>query len=294
MKSPPQVVFIGLGVMGEPMAKNMISKGFDVAVCDNSAVALQKFDGLNCTRSNKPHEAAAGRNVIITMLPTSKIVSDVLFGDNGALHAAAPNSLIIEMSTGSYPQFMEIAKSVHEGGHRVIDAPVGRSPREALSGQLLVMAGGTEDDVSACKPIFEAIGDTVIHVGPLGTGLKTKLVNNYMAMVNHVLTGEVLALAQKAGLDLTTTVEVLSTTSAGRGQLVTNYPKKVLAGDTTPDFPISMGIKDLTVALELAELVDGDGHFGELSRDTFIEAEKIGMGGLDCTAILNFLEEKKS
>jgi 4-hydroxybutyrate dehydrogenase/sulfolactaldehyde 3-reductase len=293
MTKIPKIAFIGLGIMGEPMAKNMIAKGFDVAVCDVSTTALQNFDDLNCTRSSEPGEAAAGRDVIITMLATSDIVSDVLFGENGALHSAAPDSLVIEMSTGSYPQFMDIAKAVHESSHRIIDAPVGRSPREAVSGNLLVMAGGANDDVSNSMPIFEAVGDTIIHVGPLGDGLKTKLVNNYMSMVNHVLTGEVLAFAHKIDLDVNTTVEVLSTTSAGRGQLLTNFPKKVLAGDTTPDFPIWMGIKDLRMALELADLGECEGKFGKLSRDLFIAAEEKGMGKLDCTAILNFLKDHK-
>ena len=283
-----KILFIGLGIMGAPMAKNIIREGFDVAVCDIQQNVVDGFKGVASAGSTNPCEAADQRNVIMMILPNSDIVDAVLFDKGGVLETCAPNSLIVDMSTGSYPKLMETAKRVANRGHRFVDAPVGRTPREAITGNLLVMAGGEADDVAALDGVFNAVGDTILHVGPVGCGLKAKLVNNYMAMVNNALTGETLSLAKAAGLDVRAMAKLMSSTAAGLGQLNTNYPKKVLAGDLTPDFPIFMAVKDLNMAIELAEIANHKVQFGRVAREEFISAEKAGMGGLDQTAILEY------
>jgi len=283
-----KILFIGLGIMGAPMAKNIIREGFDVAVCDIQQNVVDGFKGVVSAGSTNPCEAADQRNVIMMILPNSDIVDAVLFDKDGVLETCAPNSLIVDMSTGSYPKLMETAKRVANRGHRFVDAPVGRTPREAITGNLLVMAGGEADDVAALDGVFNAVGDTILHVGPVGCGLKAKLVNNYMAMVNNALTGETLSLAKAAGLDVRAMAKLMSSTAAGLGQLNTNYPKKVLAGDLTPDFPIFMAVKDLNMAIELAEIANHKVQFGRVAREEFISAEKAGMGGLDQTAILEY------
>jgi len=268
--------------------KNIIREGFDVAVCDIQQNVVDGFKGVVSAGSTNPCEAADQRNVIMMILPNSDIVDAVLFDKGGVLETCAPNSLIVDMSTGSYPKLMETAKRVANRGHRFVDAPVGRTPREAITGNLLVMAGGEADDVAALDGVFNAVGDTILHVGPVGCGLKAKLVNNYMAMVNNALTGETLSLAKAAGLDVRAMAKLMSSTAAGLGQLNTNYPKKVLAGDLTPDFPIFMAVKDLNMAIELAEIANHKVQFGRVAREEFISAEKAGMGTLDQTAILEY------
>ena len=283
-----KILFIGLGIMGAPMAENIIQKGFDVAVCDIQQNVVDGFKDIASITSTKPSEAADQRNVIMMILPNSDVVNSVLFDEGGALETCAPNSLIVDMSTGSYTKLMETAKRVAKRGHRFIDAPVGRTPREAITGKLLVMAGGETDDIAALDGAFKAVGDTVIHVGETGCGLKAKLVNNYMAMVNNAVTGETLSLAKALGLDMVAMAKLMSSTAAGLGQLNTNYPKKVLAGDLTPDFPIFMAVKDLNMAIELAETVSNKAQFGRMARAEFINADKAGMGSLDQTAILKY------
>ena len=270
------------------MAENIIQKGFDVAVCDIQQNVVDGFKDIASITSTKPSEAADQRNVIMMILPNSDVVNSVLFDEGGALETCAPNSLIVDMSTGSYPKMMETAKRVAGRGHRFIDAPVGRTPREAITGKLLVMAGGETDDIAALDGAFKAVGDTIIHVGETGCGLKAKLVNNYMAMVNNAVTGETLSLAKALGLDMVAMAKLMSSTAAGLGQLNTNYPKKVLAGDLTPDFPIFMAVKDLNMAIELAETVSNKAQFGRMARAEFINADKAGMGSLDQTAILEY------
>ena len=283
-----KILFIGLGIMGAPMAENIIQKGFDVAVCDIQQNVVDGFKDIASITSTKPSEAADQRNVIMMILPNSDVVNSVLFDEGGALETCAPNSLIVDMSTGSYTKLMETAKRVAKRGHRFIDAPVGRTPREAITGKLLVMAGGETDDIAALDGAFKAVGDTVIHVGETGCGLKAKLVNNYMAMVNNAVTGETLSLAKDLGLDMVAMAKLMSSTAAGLGQLNTNYPKKVLSGDLTPDFPIFMAVKDLNMAIELAETVSNKAQFGRVARAEFINADKAGMGSLDQTAILEY------
>ena len=283
-----KILFIGLGIMGAPMAENIIQKGFDVAVCDIQQNVVDGFKDIASITSTKPSEAADQRNVIMMILPNSDVVNSVLFDEGGALETCAPNSLIVDMSTGSYTKLMETAKRVAKRGHRFIDAPVGRTPREAITGELLVMAGGETDDIAALDGAFKAVGDTVIHVGETGCGLKAKLVNNYMAMVNNAVTGETLSLAKALGLDMVAMAKLMSSTAAGLGQLNTNYPKKVLSGDLTPDFPIFMAVKDLNMAIELAETVSNKAQFGRMARAEFINADKAGMGPLDQTAILEY------
>ena len=283
-----KILFIGLGIMGAPMAENIIQKGFDVAVCDIQQNVVDGFKDIASITSTKPSEAADQRNVIMMILPNSDVVNSVLFDEGGALETCAPNSLIVDMSTGSYTKLMETAKRVAKRGHRFIDAPVGRTPREAITGKLLVMAGGETDDIAALDGAFKAVGDTIIHVGETGCGLKAKLVNNYMAMVNNAVTGETLSLAKALGLDMVAMAKLMSSTAAGLGQLNTNYPKKVLSGDLTPDFPIFMAVKDLNMAIELAETVSNKAQFGRMARAEFINADKTGMGSLDQTAILEY------
>ena len=289
-----KIVMVGLGVMGMPMARNILKSGLDLSCCDVNWASLKSLEGLVHSLSTVPEKVAKNRNVVITMLPTSDIVEEVIFGDQGLIGSLDPNSLIIDMSTASYNKSMEISARLRDLRHRFVDAPVGRTPREAKTGDLLVMAGGAVNDIEQANEIFEAIGNTTIHAGPIGSGLKSKLVNNYMAMVNNAVTGETLSFANQVGLNIEATAKLMSSTAAGLGQLNTNYPKKVLANDLTPDFPISMAIKDLNMALELASSFKSKCLFGELAKRMFQEAEVDGMGRLDQTAILKHLLGDKS
>jgi 4-hydroxybutyrate dehydrogenase/sulfolactaldehyde 3-reductase len=202
-----------------------------------------------------------------------------------------PGGLVIDMSTGDAAETDALAAEIRALGLRHLDAPVGRTPREAVEGKLLVMAGGDAADVDAARPVFEAMADTIVHVGPSGSGIRLKLVNNYMSMVGMVLTGEALMFAAKLGLDRQTVVEVLSSTVAGRGQLLTNFPRKVLRGDVTPDFPLRMGFKDIDLALRLAATAGAPLGLGAYARELYALAKSWGRAEEDCTAMLLLLED---
>lgn len=287
----PRVAFIGLGVMGSAMLRNIAERGFACAGYDVSEGAMTKLAASGCRLATSPADAAKDADVLITMLPTSAHTDDALFGSAGAASALPSGALVVEMSTGDAVETDRIGVALVDRGLRCIDAPVGRTPREAAAGKALIMAGGSDTDLAEVRPIFEAMADTIVHVGPFGSGIRLKLVNNYMSMVGMVLTGEALMFAAKLGLDRATAVRVLSNTTAGRGQLLTNFPRKVLAGDVSPDFPLHMGLKDIQLAMALAGSVGAPLGLGGYAREMFALAKAWGRENEDCTAMLLLLED---
>jgi len=286
-----RLAFFGLGTMGRPMALNLIGKGHDVAVYDNAAAATARFGNERCRVATTPQEAARGCEVVIAMLPSSREVRETMLGTSGAAPVMPAGTLFIDMSTGSASDSMELNRELAARGIRMLDAPVGRTPEDAARGTLMIIVGGREEDVAFARPLFEAMADTIHHMGPVGSGIRTKLVNNYMSMVNMLLVAEALTLAAKCGLDRSRVVQVLSGTTAGRGQLNVNYPKKVLAGDVTPDFPLRMGLKDIGLALELGAEVGAPLSLGSTAREYFALARPWGREDQDCTAMLLLLED---
>lgn len=286
-----KVGFLGVGVMGAPMARNLARAGHTVAVYDASGRALAPFRGGNCRVALSAADAAMGANVVITMLPDSEHVRQALLGDDGACASLAQGRLVIDMSTISASASIVLGDELTRRGYRTIDAPVGRTPHDAAAGTLLIIAGGDDDDIAEARPLFECLGDTIVHAGPRGHGIKLKLVNNYMATVGALLTAEALTLANKAGLDRAATVKVLSSTTAGRGQLIVNYPKKVLAGDLTPGFPLRMAHKDVTHALSLGAELGAPLLLGAVAREMFSLARPWGRADEDWTAMLLLLED---
>lgn len=287
----PAIAFLGLGTMGGGMLRNLSAKGYDCAGYDVVPAAFERLADTRVRRVASPADAARSAQILITMLPTSAHVRSALFGEQGAAAALGPGSLVIEMSTGDAAETDRIGAELAACGLRCIDAPVGRTPRDAAAGKALIMAGGSDADIAEARPVFDAMADTVVHVGAFGSAIRLKLVNNYMSMVGMVLTGEALMFAAKLGLDRATVVKVLSNTTAGRGQLLTNFPSKVLAGDVTPDFPLRMGLKDIQLALNLASTVGAPLGLGAYAKEMFALAKSWGRQDEDCTAMLLLLED---
>ena len=285
------IAFIGLGTMGAPMARNLVRGGHALAVFDVAERAVAPFRSLACRVAASARDAAQGAQAVMTMLPDSAHVREALLGPQGACASLAPGALVIEMSTIAASASLELARELERMGYRMIDAPVGRTPRDAAAGTLLVIAGGSAEDVAEARPLFECLADSIVHAGPQGHGIRLKLVNNYMATVGAVLTAEALTLANKAGLDRAATVKVLSGTTAGRGHLIVNYPRKVLAGDVTPDFPMRMAVKDIGHALALGSELGSPLMLGAIAREMFSLAGPWGRADEDWTAVLLLMED---
>lgn len=247
-----KIGFIGLGRMGKGMAANLRKKGFELLVLDLNAAAVAELVALGAQDGRSVARIARECSVVITMLPTAVEVEQVALGADGLFANAAPGSLLMDMSTIDPLATDRLQAAALARGLSVVDAPVGRLAEHADRGESLFMVGASEADFVRVKPLLDGMGTTVYHCGGVGTGGRTKLVNNYVAVTLTQVNAEALALSQRFGLDITKTLAVLLGTSANNGQLRMNFPSKVLAGDTTPGFTIDLAHKDLALVLGAA------------------------------------------
>lgn len=290
-----QVGFIGLGVMGGAMAANLARGGLRVVGHDLDPARREDARKAGIEIAATAAGAVSGACAVITMLPDPAALRAALLGGAegaGALASMSPGSLLIEMGTSGPDTVAGIAARARKRGIAMIDAPVGRPPAAARDGTLIIIAGGAAEDLERARLLFDIMGEITHHAGPLGAGATLKLINNYMSMVGMVMTAEALAAGAAAGLDRDLLVRVLSGTAAGRGQIIVNYPHKVLAGDITPDFPIRLGLKDLTLALDLGARLGAELCLGHAARSGFQRAIARGRGDQDCTALLLDLEQE--
>lgn len=247
-----KIGFIGLGRMGKGMASNLRKKGFELLVLDLNAAAVAELVALGAQDGQSAANIARQCSVVITMLPTAVEVEQVALGADGLFANAARGSVLLDMSTIDPLATDRLQAAALARGLSVVDAPVGRLAEHADRGESLFMVGASDADFVRVKPLLDGMGTTVYHCGGVGTGGRTKLVNNYVAVTLTQVNAEALALSQRFGLDITKTLAVLLGTSANNGQLRMNFPNKVLAGDTTPGFTIDLAHKDLALVLGAA------------------------------------------
>ena len=244
--------FVGLGRMGRPMASNLSRKGFRLAVHDINRDAVAELELLQAKGVASVADAARDSEIVVTMLPDSDVVEQVVAGGGGILQHAKPGTLIMDMSTISPNVTDALAAKAAEKGMTFVDAPVGRLASHADRGESLFMVGAAPADFERVRPLLEAMGNTIHHCGPVGAGIRTKLVNNFLAVASCQFNAEALALSQRFGLDLQRTLDVLYGTTAVNGQLKIAWPAKVLSGDTAPGFTIDLAHKDLSLILDAA------------------------------------------
>jgi 4-hydroxybutyrate dehydrogenase/sulfolactaldehyde 3-reductase len=281
--------FIGLGRMGRPMASNLSRKSFNLIVHDVNPAPVRDLVALNARAAKDTADVASSSDIVLTMLPNSAIVEEIVLGSNGVLAHAKAGTLIVDMSTIDPLVTDRLAQAAIDRGCTFVDAPVGRLASHADRGECLFMVGASDADFARAKPLFEAMGTTIHHCGAPGAGMRTKLVNNYLAIVSCQLNAEALALCQRFGLSLSHTLDVLYGTTATNGQLKIAWPVKVLAGDTAPGFTIDLAHKDLTLILEAANAAQVPMAIGAAAREAFTSARSRGYGGQDFSAMVDAL-----
>lgn len=281
------VGFVGLGRMGQPMASNLCRKGFRLRVHDINAAAMDELALLQARACGSAAEVAAGADVVVTMLPDSAVVRDVVLGGGGVLAHVAPGSVVVDMSTVDPATTDALAAAARARGVGFVDAPVGRLASHADRGESLFMVGGEASDFERVRPLLEAMGSTIHHCGPAGTGTRTKLVNNLLAVASCQMNAEALSLSQRFGLDLGRTLEVLYGTTAVNGQLKVAWPAKVLRGDTAPGFTIDLAHKDLTLIVDAANAARVPLPMVAAAREAFSSARARGFGGQDFSAMVD-------
>ncbi len=286
MSSDTQTIgFIGLGRMGLAMASNLQRKGFSVLGFDLNMEAVAALAAIGGAKGGSIAEVAQGSQIIFTMLPASPEVRTVLL--DGILPHAAKGTLVVDMSTIDPMTTDEVAGELQAAGLAFVDAPVGRLASHADRGESLFMVGAAIDDFSRVKPMLDAMGTTIHHCGKAGAGIRMKIVNNYLAIAACQLNAETLTLASRFGLDTAQTIDVLNGTTANNGHLKTNFPAKVLIGDTEPGFQIDLAHKDLGLALASASAMKVPLAMGATARECLQLARSRGYGGKDFSGLLD-------
>ena len=284
-----RIGFVGLGNMGRPMASNLQRKGFAITVFDVNPAAVVELSRLGAAAAGGCRELAAASDVVITMLPDSASVEAVVLGEQGVLPGLAPGSLVMDMSTVDPLLTDRLAAAAAARGCAFVDAPVGRLASHAARGESLFMVGAADGDFARVLPLLEAMGTTIHHCGAPGAGIRTKLVNNYLAIVSCAFNAEALALSQRFGLSLGKTLEVVHGTTATNGQLKIAWASKVLTGDTAPGFTIDLAHKDLNLIVGAAEAAGVPVPIAGAARASFNDAREDGYGGRDFSAMVDAL-----
>lgn len=286
-----KIGFIGLGRMGRPMATNMQKKGFELIVLDINPQAVDALVAAGAKAAATVAEIASTCSIIITMLPSSVEVEQICLAADGVFANAKKGALLMDMSTIDPLATDRLNKLAVSHGLSMVDAPVGRLAEHADRGECLFMVGASDADFERVKPMLEAMGTTIFHCGPVGTGGRTKLVNNYIAVTLCQVNAEALALSQRFGLDITKTLQVLLGTSANNGQLRINFPNKVLAGDTTPGFTIDLAHKDMSLIVNAAHAAKVPMPVAAAVHESFSQARAAQFGSLDFSGMADVICE---
>lgn len=247
-----RVGVIGLGIMGGAMAFNLLRAGFHVTVHNRTPSRMESFVRAGADKADTPADLAAKVQVVITNVTDSPDVAEVLFGPQGVVHGAEPGLIVIDMSTISPEATRQTARQLAQRNIEMLDAPVTGGDVGARKGTLSIMVGGPYDVFERCRPVLEALGQTIVHVGGPGAGQTVKLVNQVVVALNLLAMAEGLSFAAKSGVDLQKTLSVLRAGAAGSWAL-DNLAPRVLAGDFAPGFTVALQQKDLRLALEHAE-----------------------------------------
>lgn len=284
-----KIGFIGLGRMGKPMAANMQKKGYELVVLDINKQAVAELVSLGAMAGDTVADVAKQCAIIITMLPSSIEVEQVANGSGGIFANAPKGAILMDMSTIDPLATDRLNTEANKYGMTMVDAPVGRLAEHADRAESLFMVGASDKDFALVKPMLEAMGNAIYHCGPVGTGGRTKLVNNYIAVTLCQVNGEALALSQRFGLDITKTLAVLLGTSANNGQLRMNFPNKVLAGDTTPGFTIDLAHKDMSLIVAAAHNAKVPMPVAAAVHESFSQARAAEYGKLDFSGIADVI-----
>ncbi|MGH3145675.1 MAG: 2-hydroxy-3-oxopropionate reductase [Rubrobacter sp.] len=284
------VGFIGLGIMGRPMAKNLIEAGHELVLYNRTSEKAEELAGEGATVASSPKEVAERSDVIITMLPDSPQVEEVLAGESGVLEGIGEGALIVDMSSISPVITQELAAGAKEKGASMLDAPVSGGDVGAIEGALSIMVGGEEEDFERAGPLFEVMGGTVTHVGPSGAGQVVKAANQIVVALTIEAVSEALVLGSKAGVDPEKILDVLGGGLAGN-KVMEAKREKMLTHSFDPGFRIELHHKDLGIALAagreygvtlpLTALVD------QMLQDLMMK----GRGDRDHSALLTLVED---
>lgn len=287
MPAEDRVGFVGLGVMGLPMARNLARAGFGVSGWARRPEAVERGRAGGIEMRSSLAEVAAASDVVITMVTTSEDVVEVALGEGGLLESMAAGSVLVDMSTIAPEVSRRVAAVAASRGVGFLDAPVSGGSFGAEQGTLTIMAGGDPAVLERCRPVFAAVGepDRLFHTGPVGSGEVVKLVNNMLVGSISAATLEALLVGVRAGASLKTLVDVVSVSSGGSVQLTGQLAKRALVGELDPGFATDLLVKDLRLAADLASESGVETPLTDVARRLFEASQATGHGRQDYTAL---------
>lgn len=284
--------FIGLGTMGLPMVKNLLSKGFAVHVVSRSRGPIENAVSLGAIEANNPRDLAEKVDILLTCLPLPTTIEEVYFGENGITSADLTGKLVLDHSTVSPMLNEKVDKAIREKGGSFIDAPISGGPMGAIAGTLAIMCGGDKKDFERAKPALEAMGTNLFYMGAIGNGSIAKLMNNYIIGVHTAALAETFVLATKAGVDTTELYKVLEA-STGDSKMLHRIVPLVHERDFDARFSNKLLYKDMRIAGELAKAYDVEMPVNNLAEQMYQQAnEKYPTE--DIAALFKLYEEKNN
>ncbi|MFC5909790.1 2-hydroxy-3-oxopropionate reductase [Streptacidiphilus monticola] len=287
--SSRRIAFIGLGIMGSPMAANLVRAGHTVTGFNLTQPPIDKLVAEGGRGAASIAEAVKDAEVVITMVPADPQVEEVYFGDGGVLDNAPAGALLIDMSSVTPQMSQRVAAAAEERGLRSIDAPVSGGEAGAIEGVLSIMVGGKAEDFAEAKPVLDALGTTVALVGPSGAGQTVKVANQLIVAVNIQACAEAVVFLERSGVDLDVALDVLNGGLAG-STVLTRKKQNFVNRDFAPGFRIDLHHKDLGNLLSAARAVGAPLPTASLVADFITALRAAGDGGLDHSALLRNLE----
>ena len=286
----PRIGFLGMGAMGGPMARRLVQTGFSVTGYDVSearAAAAAK-DGVAIAKS--PAAVAGVSDVVMSSLPNPPAVRQAYLGADGAVSALRAGTILVDMSTIDPDTWRDVAAAAAARGAESLGAPVSGGPADAGSGRLVFLVGGDAGVIDRRRPVLEALGTEIHHMGPLGAGYVVKLVNNVMSMCNVAVAAEAMVLGVRAGMDPQRLFDVLSTSGGRSHHFLKRFPN-VLAGNFTPYFSIALSRKDLSLALKMAESLGVPMLATSTVRQIYEAAAAQGLDNVDMAGVTTLYEQ---
>jgi len=284
-----KIAFIGLGIMGSPMAVHLAKAGHQVVGFNRSPDKAQPLVQAGGQAAESIAEAVRDAEVVAVMVPDSPDVRDVLTGEDGVFANAAAGTLVVDFSSIRPDVTVELAELAQEKGFRLLDAPVSGGEAGAVNAALSIMVGGAEADFSAAKPLLDVVGKTVVHVGPSGSGQTVKAANQLIVAGNIQLLAEAVIFLEAYGVDTTAAIEVLGGGLAG-SKVLDQKGEKMLARSFDPGFRIELHHKDLGIVTSAAREAGVVVPLGALVAQLMASAKAVGDGGLDHSALLRGVE----
>jgi len=283
------IAFIGLGIMGSPMAVHLAKAGHDVVGYNRTPEKAQPLIDAGGRSATSVAEAVAGAEIVAVMVPDSPDVREVLAGENGVFSGAKPGTLIIDFSSIRPDVTVELAEQAVAQGFRLIDAPVSGGEAGAINAALSIMVGGTAEDFADAQPILDVVGKTVVHVGPNGSGQTVKAANQLIVAANIQVLAEAVIFLEAYGVDTAAALKVLGGGLAG-SKVLDQKGQKMLDRSFDPGFRIELHHKDLGIVTSAAREAGVVIPVGALLAQLMASAKAVGDGGLDHSALLRGVE----